>query len=405
MIRLTSLARLQFRRLSFTGMKSFLGLGLLVLYVWVFFFAIYFYFGDELLAEVPQEIWVIAPLCMVIPDFMFKLTFVSYCSVMDAFLKSRPIPLAKWKKFLALSHFWDPANLLVPIMLAPMFFLTLPWVSALPLLLILYVLSVLNGYWAMRIKRRGPYQSKKKVSTFFYGGSSLSARHARFGLQYKSFLRSKRLWIPVLIFFVFFTFEFLTLFTEKGNRLSMSTAFMLFMVVYYPICEPMQFGLGIEANSFSALWTRPGHLSEILNDKYRFGMMMGGIIAAIMLILHFTMHTPILEPLSYVFFVAGLGSMIHLVQAYRCVPFDLFGTAFFNHQGTSSSFSLISVIGLVVITATVVCVDHFIPAPYSHAVLTGLGLLGFAIHRPVFRMSEKAFLKKRYKYMENYSKK
>ena len=171
MIRLTSLARLQFRRLSFTGMKSFLGLGLLVLYFWVIIFAVFFYFGDELLAEVPQEIWVIAPLSMVIPDFMFKLTFVSYCSVMDAFLKSRPIPLAKWKKFLALSHFWDPTNLLVPIMLAPLFFLTLPWVSALPLLLILYALSVLNGYLAMRIKRRGSYQSEKKVSVSFLGGA------------------------------------------------------------------------------------------------------------------------------------------------------------------------------------------------------------------------------------------
>lgn len=404
MIRLTSLARLQFRRLSFTGMKSFLGLGLLVLYVWVIIFAVFFYFGDELLAEVPQEIWVIAPLSMVIPDFMFKLTFVSYCSVMDAFLKSRPIPLAKWKKFLALSHFWDPANLLVPIMLAPLFFLTLPWVSALLLLLILYALSVLNGYLAMRIKRRGSYQSEKKVSVSFLGGASLSSRHARFGLQYKSFLRSKRMWISVVFCFAFFVFEYITSYTVSG-KLRTSGTFMLFMAVYYPICEPLQFGLGIEANSFSALWTRPGHLSEILNDKYRFGMMMGGIIATIMLILHFTMHTPILEPLSYVFFVVGLGSMIHLVQAYRCVPFDLFGTAFFNHQGTSSSFSLISVVGIVIVMTVAIYVDQSIPAPYSHAVLTGLGLLGFAIHRPVFRMSEKAFLKKRYKYMENYSKK
>ena len=404
MIRLTSLARLQFRRLSFTGMKSFLGLGLLVLYFWVIIFAVFFYFGDELLAEVPQEIWVIAPLSMVIPDFMFKLTFVSYCSVMDAFLKSRPIPLAKWKKFLALSHFWDPANLLVPIMLAPLFFLTLPWVSALPLLLILYALSVLNGYLAMRIKRRGSYQSEKKVSVSFLGGASLSSRHARFGLQYKSFLRSKRMWISVVFCFAFFLFEYIISYTVSG-KLRTSDTIMLFMAVYYPICEPLQFGLGIEANSFSALWTRPGHLSEILNDKYRFGMMMGGIIATIMLILHFTMHTPILEPLSYVFFVVGLGSMIHLVQAYRCVPFDLFGTAFFNHQGTSSSFSLISVVGIVIVMTVAIYADQSIPAPYSHAVLTGLGLLGFAIHRPVFRMSEKAFLKKRYKYMENYSKK
>ena len=404
MIRLTSLARLQFRRLSFTGMKSFLGLGLLVLYVWVIIFAVFFYFGDELLAEVPQEIWVIAPLSMVIPDFMFKLTFVSYCSVMDAFLKSRPIPLAKWKKFLALSHFWDPANLLVPLTLAPVCFLPLPWVSALPLLLILYALSVLNGYLAMRIKRRGSYQSEKKVSVSFLGGASLSSRHARFGLQYKSFLRSKRMWISVVLCFAFFVFEYITSYTVSG-KLRSSDTIMLFLAVYYPIFEPLQFGLGIEANSFSALWTRPGHLSEILNDKYRFGMMMGGIIATIMLILHFTMHTPILEPLSYVFFVVGLGSMIHLVQAYRCVPFDLFGTAFFNHQGTSSSFSLISVVGIVIVMTVAIYADQSIPAPYSHAVLTGLGLLGFAIHRPVFRMSEKAFLKKRYKYMENYSKK
>ena len=402
MIRLTSLARLQFRRLSFTGMKSFLGLGLLVLYVWVIIFAVFFYFGDELLAEVPQEIWVIAPLSMVIPDFMFKLTFVSYCSVMDAFLKSRPIPLAKWKKFLALSHFWDPANLLVPIMLAPLFFLTLPWVSALPLLLILYALSVLNGYLAMRIKRRGSYQSEKKVSVSFLGGASLSSRHARFGLQYKSFLRSKRMWISVVFCFAFFLFEYIISYTVSG-KLRTSDTIMLFMAVYYPICEPLQFGLGIEANSFSALWTRPGHLSEILNDKYRFGMMMGGIIATIMLILHFTMHTPILEPLSYVFFVAGVGGLIHLRDAYRCTPLDLFGATFMNNQGISASLS--SFIGFMLIAAILGCIQQFIPAPYSHAVLTGLGLLGFAIHRPVFRMSEKAFLKKRYKYMENYSKK
>lgn len=404
MIRLTSLARLQFRRLSFTGMKNYLGLVILILYVWVTTFAVFFYFGDEIHAKIPQEVWVISMLCMVIPDALIKLLFVPYSSVMDAFLKTRPIPQAKWKRFLALSHFWDPNNLIIPISLVPLCFLSLPWISALPLFLILYFLCVLDGYLMMRVKGRQSYQSEKKVSTSFYGGSSLSGRHARFGLQYKSFLRSKRLWLPVLIFFIYFIFEFVTRFTEQG-RLRLSSSFLLLMIVYFPICESLQFGLGVEANSFSALWTRPGHLSEILNDKYRFGMMMGGIIAAIMLILHFTIHTPILEPLSYVFFVAGLGSMIHLVQAYRCVPFDLFGTAFFNHQGTNSSFSLMSVIGLVVIMAMVVCVDHFIPAPYSHAVLTGLGLLGFAIHRPVFRMSEKAFLKKRYKYMENYSKK
>ena len=74
-----------------------------------------------------------------------------------------------------------------------------------------------------------------------------------------------------------------------------------------------------------------------------------------------------------------------------------------NNQGISASLS--SFIGFMLIAAILGCIQQFIPAPYSHAVLTGLGLLGFAIHRPVFRMSEKAFLKKRYKYMENYSKK
>jgi hypothetical protein len=404
MIRLTSLARLQFRRLSFTGMKNYLGLVILILYVWVTTFAVFFYFGDEIHAKIPQEVWVISMLCMVIPDALIKLLFVPYSSVMDAFLKTRPIPQAKWKRFLALSHFWDPNNLIIPISLVPLCFLSLPWISALPLFLILYFLCVLDGYLVMRVKGRHSYQSEKKVSTSFYGGSSLSGRHARFGLQYKSFLRSKRMWISVVFCFAFFVFEYITSYTVSG-KLRTSGTIMLFMAVYYPICEPLQFGLGIEANSFSALWTRPGHLSEILNDKYRFGMMMGGIIATIMLILHFTMHTPILEPLSYVFFVVGLGSMIHLVQAYRCVPFDLFGTAFFNHQGTSSSFSLISVVGIVIVMTVAIYADQSIPAPYSHAVLTGLGLLGFAIHRPVFRMSEKAFLKKRYKYMENYSKK
>lgn len=403
MIRLTSLARLQFRRLSFTGMKSFLGLGLLVLYVWVIFFAIYFYFGDELLAEVPQEIWVIAPLSMVIPDFMLKLTFVRYNSVMDAFLKSRPIPLAKWKKFLALSHFWDPANLLVPLTLAPVLFLTLPWVSALPLLLILYALSVLNGYLAMRIKRRGSYQSEKQVTASRYSiDGALTSHNARVALQYRSFLRSKRLKTMVLFPTILFMMQFV-LHVTGYDHLRTSGHMMLFFSILYPVCALQQFGLGIEARSFSAIWTRPGSISKILCDKYWQGLAFCGAFTLVLLLFCIWFHVPVWAPFSYALFCGGLGGLIYLADAYRCTPFDLFGNTFFNYQGNTGSFKPTVFLGISGMMALFFLVPHFVPSPYSYAIFSVLGLSGIAVHRSIFRLVEKRFLKNRYKYMEKFA--
>ena len=72
---------------------------------------------------------------------------------MDAFIKSRPITRERWKRFLAVSQLWNPANLELPIALAPMCFLCLPLASAFILMVVLYLLSVFGGYLVMLLKR------------------------------------------------------------------------------------------------------------------------------------------------------------------------------------------------------------------------------------------------------------
>jgi len=400
MIRLTSLARLQYRHFSYGSKFSLWGALLLLLYFWGVEFVFFITLRDEI-ATIPQHYFALAFLLSAIPEFFLTLFLVPDSSVMDAFLRTRPIPKAQWKRFLALSQFWNVVNLFFPLASAPLLFLFLPFVSALLLLLVLYLLCVFNGYLVMLIKRRSPYESEKMVSKASHGTYQLSARHARLNLQFKSLIRSKRLRMNFLISFFFFLSQYMTrMMDDRPHKIS---SVMLFFAIFLPVCQIHERGLGVEAYSFNAYWTRPGRISDILTDKYWLGILLGLIISVITGICNYFLDAPCLQCVCYATYSAGFGGLLYLFLAYLCAPFDLFGKTFFNIQGTGTN--LLSLLMLLVIMGLYLLVEVSLPAPDSLEVLAGIGLLGFAFHRPVFRLAEKQFLKNRYKYMDNYSKK
>lgn len=401
MISTSSLARLQFRQF-FKGRKSeLIGRIIITAYIWLISIIVLVLAGVG--KDIPSGIWAAMLLSFTIPDFVFKLIFEPSSSVMDTFIKSRPITRERWKHFLTLSQLWNPANLELPIALAPMCFLCLPLASAFILMVVLYLLSVFGGYLVMLLKRRGPYQSEKQVTVSRYSiDGALTSHNARVALQYRSLLRSKRLKTMILLPTIFFMAQFVLHVTEY-DHIRTSGTMMLFLSILYPACALQQFGFGIEARSFSAIWTRPGRISKILCDKYWQGLAFCGAFTLVLLLFCLWFHVPVWAPFSYALFCGGLGGLIYLADAYRCTPLDLFGKTFFNYQGSSGTFKPTVFLGILGMMALFFLVTRFVPDPYSYAIFCALGLLGIAVHRPIFRIVEKKFLKSRYKYMEKYA--
>ena len=191
---LKSLIRLQRRQLSVgKKMRDLIGWIILLLYTWGMAIILYFMLKEQL-GGVPPLYMALGLMGVLVPDFIFKVIFVRDQTVMDAFLKTRPILQKQWNRFLTLSQCWKLSNLVMPVFLLPVCLLFLPFLPSLAVWLALYLFSVLGGCLVMLMKRRGTYASEKAVSTAsVHPVKSGRSGHALFGLQSRSLLRSKRM--------------------------------------------------------------------------------------------------------------------------------------------------------------------------------------------------------------------
>ena len=393
-ISMKSLSRLQFRQF-FRGKKGrdLLAPAIIIIYFWLIEIIVYSEVGGKLPALAGLLF-----LTALIPDFIMKVIFERDHTVMDAFLKTRPVPQGFWDRFLTISQLWNPSNLIMPVAMAPACLLFLPFPTNLVILVAIYLLSAFNGFLVMLIKHRGTYQSEKSASTKAPRTFKSTTGHAVFSLQTKSFLRSKRLRTSVIYLIVFSLFMFIC----YGQMDGINAKIFLFCFVGLGSSMLSQYGLGVEANFISAIWTRPVSISRILKDKFRLAMTVSGITALISIPLCVWMDIPVYLPVAYALLSTGVGCPISLIDAYNCSPFDLFGKTFFNYQGTGGTFKASTILGMMVIVAMAIVLPLVLSDLTASLILGGLGLIGFAFHRPFFDWVERKFLRNKHKYLEKY---
>ena len=393
-ISMKSLSRLQFRQF-FRGKKGrdLIGPAILVIYLWLIEFIVYFEVGGKLPALAGLLF-----LTALIPDFITKIIFERDHTVMDAFLKTRPIPQGFWDRFLTLSQLWNPSNLIVPVAMAPACMLFLPFPTNLVILVVIYLLSAFNGFLVMLIKHRGTYQSEKSASAKAPRTFKSTTGHAVFSLQTKSVLRSKRLRGSMIYLIVFM----LLMFICYGRMEGINGKIFLFCVTGLGSSLLNQYGIGVEANFISAIWTRPVSLSRILKDKFRLAMALNGTMALISIPLCVWMDIPVYLPVAYALLGTGVGCPLVLIDAYNCSPFDLFGKTFFNYQGSRGTFKASVILGMTVLLLLAMLLPLVLPEITASLILGGLGLIGFAFHRPFFNWVERKFLRNKHKYIEKY---
>ncbi len=353
----------------------------------------------------------ILPMALFLPDIMYRLLMTHEATAMDPALRTRPVKEDTWERFLWLSQFLHPDNLMLPLMVLPFALICLPIGWGLTMLLCLYLTSVFDAIVVMEMRRTSPYEEHTdKAARAGEGWLERMMSHLNlsfmndpvFGIQSRSLMRSRRLQIAILVLFAWFAFYSYSqgFRGEMGDQMALD--FFIFFTIMLPAMTLSQHGLGIEANFFSGLWTRPVNIRRILDDKFRFYTVITLLDSLIYLPACFMgmLHWCIL--IGAVLLTIGFCNVFMLWSCFRCEPFDLMGKAFFNQQGARSSFNA-KVFGIIFGSMFLHMIPMiFLPPIWYMVVQLIICLIGLSVRRRFFDHLVRDFEKKRYKYMERY---
>ena len=399
-----SLARLQYRQFVADKNKGrFIGLIIAFVYFWIIEFVVFFLLKSDG-TEIPPLAVILVCASFLVPDFLLKLFILHDNTVMDAFLKTRPVSQERWDRFLTLSQLWKFENLEMPAMLLPACFLFLPFGLGLGTFVVVYLLSCFNGFLIMLLKHRGNYQPEKQVKAVSQKAYGSSYGKNVSSMQIRSFLRSKRLRTAIIWFGVFFYFECIVYSFDHDGLKFTGLFYMITFISLFSVYLS-EFGFGVEANFFNGLWTKPYDIYKLLKDKYLMNLAMGGVAALLCLPLCLWSTTSVMDVLSIYVFSAGFGNLITLIDPYKCSPLDLFGKAFFNTQGSSGTFKASVLIAIFVVIGISVAAMLLIPGWKAQALLGFIGIASICASRPYLKWVEGKFVKNRYKYMEKFTSK
>ena len=387
---------------------------------------------------------------IIVPDFINKLLMKHDETVMDHYLKSKPIPNRSWNRFLLTTNLFSFWNWAIPILLLPFCVLFMSWEKVLPSFLLLLSVSFVGGVAITAFRRAKGWTNKWPVLVamaiwfiiaFFYAAVAVfipwgisvtlflllcagaiavfynylcdlrryDESHARadrlflgasslFSMEYISVLRSKRLRVATLILPLVFIFN---CYTQHINGLNWMFYMMLMFAVFAPSMMLGQWVFGIEANYFDGLWTKPVSISEILGNKFRFYALLN-ILPTLLVIplIWIAGLSPWLLVATWLF-TAGFANLTLMPTALISSRLELFQSAFFNYQGASMA---INVYGLVVIVPIALyCVLTWLLSPEVCAVVLAVtGIVGFCLYPVVIGRLSRAYERRRYTCFERY---
>jgi hypothetical protein len=387
---------------------------------------------------------------MIIPDFIHKLLMKHDETVMDHYLKSRPIPERSWNRFLLTTNLFSFWNWTIPFLLLPFCVLFLPWILVVPSFLLLFAVSLVGGVAITAFRRAKGWTNKWPVLVamviwaiiaFMYslvgiltpwgihvtgflllcaGGIAVfydylcdlhrydesQARADRlllgasslFSMEYISVLRSKRLRVAALILPLVFLFN---TYSQIPNGLNWMFYMMLMFAVFSPSMMLGQWVFGIEGNYFDGLWTKPVSIREILGNKFRFYALLN-IIPTLMVapLIWMAGLSPWLLLATWLF-TAGFANLSLMPTALISSRIELFQSAFFNYQGASLSVNLYGFV--VIIPIALYCLFTWLLSPETCAIVLALtGIVGFALYPVIIGWLSRAYERRRYTCFERY---
>ena len=402
-------------------------------------------------AETPMElVATFIAVIIIVPDFLNKLLMKHDETVMDHYLKSKPIPERDWFRFLLVHNLLDFWNWAMPVLLLPFCIVFLPWSSVLPAFLLIVAVSMVGGVAITAFRRARGWTNKWPVlvamgiwqifalayamvgsfmpwglhvagflllclgaATVFFrylcdlrrykesqdkaGRILLAGASSLFSMEYVSVFRSKRLRVGVLMFLIFV----FNAYTQAINGLNVMFYMMLLFAVYFPSMMLGQWVFGVEANYFDGLWTKPVDISEILRNKFWFYAVLNIFPTLLLIPLIWTADLSPGVLVATWLFTIGLGKLVMMPTCLISSRIELFQSAFFNYQGASLAINLY---GLIVLVPVVVyCLGMWLMEPLVAAAVFGLtGIVGLCLHTLVIDRLVRAYKRRKYECFERY---
>jgi len=223
-------------------------------------------------------------------------------------------------------------------------------------------------------------------------------------IEWVQLLRSKRLRVSFIAMAVIFV---LNVYTQQMTAdavqqdIGLKVNPMLLFAVGFPSLILAQWVLGIEANFFSGIWTKPWPVEGILRRKYYFFCALCGLMVLLLIPAVLWMGLSPLALLSALLFSCGLFVLPFMASCLFSSRMDLFASAFFNYQGGNKQLNIFSFV-MFIPMAIYFGTYFLLPALWAHALVAALGLLGFSFHTLYIRWISKLWHKRRYERMEQW---
>ncbi len=388
---------------------------------------------------------------VILPDFINKFFVKHDETVMDHYLKSRPLPESAWNKFLLITNLVNFWNWGVPLCLLPFCFIFLPLWAVLPSFLLFIGVSMVGGVAITAFRRARSYadkwpipaamliwftvaaayaplvmlfpwwlhtvgflalcggavavfysylctlrrydESKASVGRLFLNGSS-----SLFSMEYISVLRSKRLRIAVIILPLVFVFN---AYTQSINGTGVMFNLMFCMAVLSPSLMLGQWVFGIEGNYMDGLWTKPVSILQILQNKFWFFALIDLFPLLLLLPLIWTVDvSPWLFVVTWIFAV-GVFNPSLMPTCLISSRLELFQSAFFNYQGASLAINLYGLLSFIPLIAYCLIL-WLLPPTTAHVVIILSGLVGIALHPFIIKWLARRYEQRRYVSFERY---
>ncbi len=223
-------------------------------------------------------------------------------------------------------------------------------------------------------------------------------------IEWTQLMRSKRLrvsFIAIAVIFLFNVYVQQMTSDTMQKDLGLSVNPMLLFGVGFPSLILAQWVLGIEANFFSGIWTKPWPLEGILMRKYYFFCALCGLMAVLMLPAVLWLNLSILALLAALLFACGVFVLPFMATCLFSSRMDLFSSAFFNYQGGNKQLNIFSFVMFVPIIIYFVAYS-MLPGLWAHVAVVACGLLGLALHRVYIRWIARRWYRRRYDIMERW---
>lgn len=224
---------------------------------------------------------------------------------------------------------------------------------------------------------------------------------SEWSIEWVQLMRSKRLRVSVLsIAVVFLLNTYLQQNPEIQNGFNGVNLMLLFGIAF-PSIIIAQWVLGVEANFFAGIWTKPWSVEGILRRKFIFLCGMCVVMALLILPCVAFMGMSFWMWLSTLLFGCGVFVLPFMATCLFSSRMDLFASAFFNYQGGNKQINIFSFVMFVPL-GIYFGAYFLIPQPWSHVLVGGLGLLCLLLHRKYIHWIAKLWFNRRYAIMERW---